>query len=149
MARRAGLGTSGMDGLMTRVQSFEQGVRDAAEQIVEEFAHDGERDMEQIIQTATTPTGERRAAGTDANRTGSVSPGRIDSGLMINQVSSEFEAGGNTFTGEFGWTKEVEAYFLLQENGTKKIEAMHALQGANIKQRELAISKLIQAGKNA
>jgi len=149
MARRARLGTSGIDGLITRVQSFEQNIKDAAEQIVEEFAHDGERDMEQIIQTATTPTGERRASGLDANRTGSVSPGRIDSGLMINQVSSEFSANGNTFTGEFGWTKEVEDYFLLQENGTKKIEAMHALQGANIKQRELAFRKLIEAGRNA
>ena len=157
MARRASRGPIGggssaqavIGKLITQVQSFEQNIKDNAEQIVEEFAHDGERDMEEIIQHAVTPTGERRAAGLDANRTGSTSPGRIDSGLMVNQVSSEFEAGGNTFTGEFGWTKEVEAYFLLQENGTKKIEAMHALQGANIKQREIAIHKLIQAGKDA
>lgn len=129
-----------------RFQGFTDNVRQrandlaqAAERITTDFAHDGERDMEQIIETATTETGRNRAA-----RTGG-SPGRIESGLMVNMVSSEtsqegtpFSANGATFEGTFGWTKGAEEYFEYQEDGTATIAPMHALLNAGIANRERA-----------
>ena len=126
-------------GLITRLSTASVEVKKQAEQIVADYAHDGEVQMEQIIQDAVTETGLARAGNPNS---GGNSPGRIDTGLMINQVSSETHRDGNEFVGTFGWTKEVEDYFLLQENGTAHIEAMNALHGSAIAQREIALQKI-------
>jgi len=121
-----------------------------APKIVADFAHNGEKMMEQAIEDAETATGQRRASapaktGSDASH----SPGRIDSGLMINQVNSRSESDGTMHTGEFGWTGEQMEYFLLQEDGTASIEGMNALNSAFIAAREQAITDLIDAMKGS
>lgn len=142
-------GRASFNGVITQIRRFEQGIKDDAERIVKEFAHDGERAMEKIIQESITETGIERVNANFGSETGSRSPGRIDTGLMINSVNSEFEVDGDTFTGRFGWTKEVEDYFLYQENGTRTIEAMHALFTANLEQREIALKKIHDAARRS
>ena len=117
-----------------------------APQIVADFAHHGEMAMEAIIASAvpSTKTGDARAALDQPNGEHR-SPGRIDTGLMINSVNSRSTTDGQVSEGEFGWTGEQEKYFLYQEDGTQYIEAMNALSGAFVIARERAIQDLTEA----
>lgn len=135
-----------IDGLILSIQRFESDVKEGAASIVADFAHDGERVMEQVIVEAETKTGYARVA--DDDNPGN-SPGRVDTGLMINQVSSEWEQDGDTYIGRFGWTKETEDYFLYQENGTEHIEAMNALGSAAVQGRERAIKRISNIARDA
>lgn len=76
--------------------------------------------MKATIMSSTTPTGERRGSPT----------GRYETGNMYDEVDSLVGDVSEThITGEFGWL-DPEKYFDYQENGTKHIEAMHALAQA-------------------
>ena len=131
-------------GLELRIRAKSNAIADRAPQIVADFAHNGEVAMEAIIVAATTPTGDARAS-LDQPGGGGRSPGRIDTGLMINSVNSRSTTNGQISEGEFGWTAEQLEYFLYQENGTKRIEAMNALSGAFVQVREQAIRDITSA----
>lgn len=104
---------------------------------------DGEKVMEKVIETSTTATGRARADGSHKSHTGSTSPGRVDSGLMINQVNSNSEQDGNTISGKVGWF-DPEEYFAIQDNKafSSISEPMHALLQGFVAAREALISRL-------
>jgi len=104
--------------------------RDELEQLVEGVVKDGANDMRRFILEAVTRTGEARAAAGDG-----VS-GRYEIGTMYDAVGSDVQRSGDRIVGEFGWLEEVLKYYLYQEQGTSRLEAMHALQKAWINASE-------------
>lgn len=136
MARRASINDMAASILLRNER-----VRAVGLEIVTEFAENGERDMLTIIESATTSTGEARAAA------GKGVAGRIKSSDMIDDVSADAGRNRSAFIGRFGWLKGFEDYYLLQENGTSRIAAMSALHGSNIKNREAAFARIRAAVK--
>jgi len=98
--------------------------RDELERLVEGVVKDGADDMRRFILEAVTGTGEARAAA------GEGVAGRYLTGTMYDAVGSDVQRSGDRITGEFGWLEEVLKYYLYQEQGTSRLEAMHALQKA-------------------
>lgn len=133
-----------LDTLATRIRLRINNFEDAAEDLVRETVAQGAKDQALILERATTPTGERRAAsGGATSQYGSTSEGRIDSGLMVNQINSHTEREGNVITGRWGW-QDPEKYFAAQDYGTRTIPAAHSLLESFIRTRETFISRLVQ-----
>lgn len=100
---------------------------DAAEDIVRETVHEAEIEQRAIIETAVTKTGLRRVETQGkSSQYGSTSPGRIDSGLMVNTTNARVTREGNTIIGRWGWF-DPQDYFVLQDWGTHEIAAAHSL----------------------
>ncbi len=79
---------------------------------------------------------------------------RIDTGLMRGSVGFEVPvSSGRVVSGEFGWTEEQELYFAVQEYGSEQfnttIAPMHALTDAGSRARELLVSEIMKAIKEA
>ena len=76
--------------------------------------------MKQKIETTTSAAGEARAAkGGPA--------GRIDTGNMYDEVTGvTYQESPTRIVTTWGW-EETPLYFLAQEHGTEKIEAMESL----------------------
>lgn len=129
-------GRASFDNLATSILRRSERVRDEALDIVTEFATNGKRDMEQIVQDSKTKTGYQREAD------GKGVAGRIDSEGMINDLGAKAGGNGSDFIGQFGWVDGFEDYYRHQDDGTKTIKAMHALQTANIKNREHALARI-------
>ena len=111
------------------------------EQLVRGVVDDGANDMRRFILAAVTKTGQERAA------TGAGKPGRYETGTMYDAVSSDVKTFGDETVGEFGWLNLVLDYFMMQEEGTSRIEAMHALQQAFTnasEQFQLEINQLVR-----
>jgi len=104
--------------------------RDELSEMVRGIVDDGADNMRRFILEAVTKTGEARVAAGDGVA------GRYESGTMYDAVSSTSYQSGNESVGEFGWLEEVLKYYLYQEQGTSRIEAMHALQKAFINATE-------------
>jgi len=109
---------------------------------VHEAVTDGENAMRLRIESAVTPTGEARAAKGGH-------PGRIDSGDMIHDVSSDVTAdlgpNGGEIVGRFGWLDVSEfdtSYYAAQEYGTEHIEAMGSLGAGASKASDTLRSRL-------
>lgn len=108
--------------------------------IIEDVTLFGEDRMREIIETAITATGVRRAESGGH-------PGRVESGDMIDSISTDIDLiGKNRIEGTFGWIDKLDPYFLYQEYGTNDIDAMRALQQAYIEAREMMLDKLAAEG---
>jgi hypothetical protein len=112
-----------------------------ARQILDDISRQAVDDMYRILVNATTDTGRDREAR------GEGIAGRVDTGSMARDIHAALDAdldGGIVL--EWGWTQNVEDYYLWQEGGTRKIGAMSALQGSYIKAREELRSRLRDMG---
>ena len=113
-----------------------QGARleEQAFDIVRETAAEAAIEQAEILEAAHTATGLARAANPASG--GSISPGRIESGLMINTITSHATKDGNVYRGEWGWD-DPEEYFAAQDLGVDgRIEAAGSLLGSFISARE-------------
>lgn len=111
-----------------------------AADLLESSLEAGEDAMHTRIETAVTPTGERRAL----YGFGSGEPGRIDTGAYYDGVEHDLEADSNTeMTGYLGWLSDKRDYFQEQEDGFvangHEVEAVHALlDGATIAKQQFS-----------
>lgn len=139
----------GLPSIRSSIELREKKLREGAEDIVRETVHEAEIEQRRIIETAVTETGRRRVAtGGRSSAHGSISPGRIDSGLMINSTGTSATADGGEVVGRWGWF-DPEEYFEIQEWGSDRIQAMHSLFLSWIRARgRLAkrINKLVRTG---
>lgn len=122
------------DKLATKVRGIPEEIMDDVEPLMERTAETGEQLMKAFISTrGTTKSGKR---------------GRIETGKMLDSVHSEVKRSGTTITARWGWTKDVEKYFLYQENGFRNawsredVEPMHALFDSFMQNRELFLGEL-------
>lgn len=107
------------------------GIELDARQIIEEITNDALEEMVRIMEAATTKTGEKRAAERGGH------PGRVDTAQMAADIRYAIETGlDGSVVGTWGWTQNVEDYYVIQEYGTGKIKAMSALQGSFVKAKE-------------
>jgi hypothetical protein len=113
-----------------RITKQVDSTRDELEDMVRGVVKDGADNMRRFILEAVTKTGEARAAA------GEGVAGRYETGTMYDAVGSDVQRSGDRITGEFGWLEEVLKYYLYQEQGTSRIDAMHALQKAWINASE-------------
>lgn len=114
---------------------------EAAREAASTSAAHGALRVQDILEAATTPTGERRVAA------GGVSAGRHRSGNMVSSISySDISEGireGSAEWFSFGWFSEyVEAYFREQDLGINGPPPAGALHGAFIEAREMYIGLL-------
>jgi hypothetical protein len=112
-------------------------IEKVAEVAVEETVVESAREMKTLIKTRGT---DRQWSGYYIGRSGiprnRSGRGRIDSGNMLDSVSSQYILDvSNIKTGEFGWIKgDPENYFVKQEEGfynqlsSSYIEPMNALR---------------------
>lgn len=110
--------------IMGRVDRLVDSLEDEMKEIVEQ----GASDMQRTIDTAVTPTGERRVASGAGGHAG-----RRETDDMYNDVKSDVERNGNTIVGRFGWIEDWQEYYSLQEDGSQFIEGMDALGSSFIR----------------
>ena len=83
--------------------------------------------MRKILRNATTPTGERRASKGGQ-------PGRIESGEMLGDISSQVTRTQKTLTLRWGWINHFQPYYAFQEGGSNdfnvRFKGMGALWGS-------------------
>ena len=133
-----------LNDLTTNLRLRIQGFEDAVEDMMREVVAEGAKDQAMVLEDAHTDTGRRRAeTGGQSSEYGSISEGRIDSGLMINQINSHVERDGNVIRGRWGW-QDPEKYFLTQDYGDARITAAHSLVESFIRTREVLIIRLLK-----
>lgn len=104
------------------VESKVDAVTEEAKDAVKAGAKEGEDLTKEYIRTRGTAKSGKQ--------------GRIDTGRMINAVSSQVEKDTDTeIEASFGWTRDREKYFALQEGGFihtsgVTVEGMYALSDA-------------------
>lgn len=111
------------------LRSRSKKIQNDGERIAQDAAEFGARKMQEFIETRGTGYVGRGPRATPE--------GRIDTGYMYDQVG--VSAPRRTATGvaiNFGWVKDVEDYFALQERGFKNVPPMHALLDASVQARE-------------
>lgn len=118
-----------MTGFDIDLQSWVDGKRAQARDLLEDIARDGVESVEQTIETSTTPWGHERVAGRHGPPRSSA--GRIESGEMISRVDSEVRDDGTAIEAEWGWF-DSELYIKVQEQGANSgpaaaIAPMHSL----------------------
>lgn len=95
---------------------------DGLEEEMELVVREGADDMQRIIDTAVTPTGEARVAA------GGQHAGRRETDAMYQAVKSEVEREGDrTIVGRFGWIDEYKDYFGIQNDGFGNLAGMDAI----------------------
>jgi len=107
------------------------------EDLTIEAAKFGAEKMREYIQTKGAKpqwANAWRGRKTGVYKTGS-SPGRVDSGDMLNAVSTKIKAGPKESRAAFGWVKEFEEYFRHQEYGFDhwigvRVDGMFAMRDA-------------------
>lgn len=108
------------------------------------IASDDQRD---VLLHAITKTGLDRAAGLDANKSGSTQAGRYDFGVMYNGITWWTKVEGNTITGYWGWAAPEE-YFLEQDNGFGKVVGAHSILNSFSRTTELFAQRLADLAKS-
>lgn len=104
--------------------------------------------MRLIIQTSGT--GKTWTRPSSSGRTGS-SPGRVDTGNMLDAVKWRVSSEGGNLVGEFGWLDNQEPYFMYQESGFSHVgsgewvRGMLALQDASLAAKEEFLTRLANA----
>lgn len=110
-------------------------------QIIEDIVDEALEDMVRILEAAETETGRRRAAERGGH------PGRVDTAQMSADIRYALETSADgAVVGTWGWTQNVEDYYLIQEYGSEKIGAMSALQGSYVRARERLRQRLQDIG---
>jgi len=104
------MGSSGVTWISGNPQSFlnygnavEEFVKGEVQKIMAEVMDEAAAKMREFIGTR----GLQNSAGA----------GRIQTGNMLNSVSSQVTVNGVTVEGTFGWLENGEVYFLAQEEG--------------------------------
>ena len=144
MAGRIKWSGGGPHAMLAKFETMERKALDQGETLITELTHEAAIRQAKILEDATTKTGERRAAtGGRSSQYGSTSPGRVDSGLMINQINSRVERDDNSVSGTWGWF-DPEEYFSAQDNGTGRIPAANSLFGSYVEAREKFLSGISQ-----
>lgn len=116
--------------MTTYLEGFGEHVKEQAVIAMQDVVAESADEMRQIITDAHTTTGRARA-----DSPGGGEPGRVETETMRKRVDHDVEVDGNTVRGTFGWS-DPERYFMYQENGTRFVEAMHALLQSFISGRE-------------
>lgn len=96
-------------------------------------AEKGAVKLQDYLEAATTPTGERRVAA------GGISAGRHDTGTMVGAVnySDRVRRQGTVSFAQWGWFADVfQQYFRDQDEGAGKIPAARALFNSFVFARE-------------
>lgn len=120
---------------------FAETLLDLATDIIADVTLFGEDRMREVIETAITKTGLKRAETSGGH------PGRVDSGDMIDDISTDIDLIDKLrIEGTFGWINNLDPSYLYQEYGTQDIEAMRALQQAYVEAREKMLERLAAEG---
>ena len=127
-----------LSALIVQVQDYDQGIKSRLFDIGQDVALDGQTQMREHLETATTDWGQARQAGevTGRNRDGSPKPGprqfagRVENEDMIDKITSVAEwVDANTLEIRWGWQDaDYQAYFGYQEHGTAHIAPAESLQ---------------------
>lgn len=91
---------------------------------LEGIAAGGVAYIRSVIDTSTTPTGQRRRAR------GEGEAGRIETGRMKQMVRARIRPRKDGFSMFVGWIDGRPGYAIFQELGTAQIEAMNAIPQA-------------------
>lgn len=90
---------------------------------------DGIESMRNRVDTAVTKWGSARQSGLVSGPSGPGArphAGRRETDAMYNDITGETTREGTRIVTTWGW-QDPEAYYLMQEHGTDKIEPMEAL----------------------
>lgn len=112
---------------------------DSAEQIVTQTVEEGAELQRQLLDAATTRTGNERMARGVGN-----TAGRNKSGQMIGSISSDVQVSSKRVEGEWGFPFTAEDYYRYQEDGTSRIPAAHALLDSFIALRSVFIRRVVR-----
>lgn len=134
MARRGNFSLQALE-----VDKYLKAVKDEAREIMQDIAVGGKWEMERVIETSTTPTGEARA-----ERGGH--PGRIDSGNMIDEVEARVEEYPDGFAAVWGWP-DPQDYYLLQNDGTEANGLHPGVPEMEALEQSLSLSEMDIAAK--
>lgn len=95
-----------------------------AQEAVEAFVDAAYPVIRQAFIDAETTTGRARVAR------GGNGPGRVDTGDLLDSISTAIKHEARTFIGEAGWVEESlqEQYFLLQDQGFLNVVGAHGLE---------------------
>lgn len=111
--------------MIAAIEAFGRDAATAAVESLQEVTDQAERDIKHIIETSTTPTGERRSAA------GKGVAGRIESEEMHKNVKGRTTRSGDKVTGRFGWLEDASDKALrhasYQDPGTDRIQGMNAI----------------------
>lgn len=113
-----------MTGISRLTHSIEVWAEDVEDQVMvdmEDVAFEGANGVQRMITDAHTETGYSREAAGDGE------PGRVESGDFRADVTHSVERIGDTVTAKWGWDNP-EDYYMYQEEGTRFIEGVDALQ---------------------
>jgi len=121
----------GMYSLQIEVKQRGENLKAEAARALELSVEEGAIETQDLLEKATTPTGDRRA-----ERGGF--PGRHDTGNMVGSISYGLQnARAKIMWGFFGWAKgDFERYMRDQDLGEGNIPAARALPQAYIRARE-------------
>ncbi|MGO2150797.1 MAG: hypothetical protein ACTH32_06305 [Microbacterium gubbeenense] len=121
--------------LTAKMEQWRDGIHAQVVSEMEDIAEGGAWEMQRIAESSVTPTGMKRAEMRGGH------PGRIDSGNMVDAIEHRVEIHDTTIEAIWGWFSPDE-YFLEQEHGTARIEAMESVQQSlDISEQDL-IAKL-------
>lgn len=113
-------------------EEFMQKVRRGVQEAMDEAIEEAQRAVENFIATRGTPKSGKQ--------------GRVDTGRMLDSVTSTTENSGDVFYGGVGWS-DFQLYFALQEEGFthlggSQVPAMNAFMDAYPLLREDLLRKL-------
>lgn len=112
-----------------------------AYQALDDISRSAVDEMYRILVNATTDTGRDREAR------GEGIAGRVDTGQMARDISAALDTdmdGSVVLT--WGWVKDVQLHYLIQEYGSERIAAMSALQQSYVNAREKLRQRLQDMG---
>jgi len=122
------------EGFFKQLDAGEKMTSLAIQEIQMEAAKAGQDKMKELIETRgvgrmwVTPWKGRKSGAYKQIS----SPGRIDSGDMLNDVSIRFQGSRATASSAFGWIRRKEIYYLAQENGMKASRRAGARPGMDV-----------------
>jgi hypothetical protein len=121
----------------------QQIVLEEVEQIVQETVLEAEGLQKELLDRAVTRGGAERFS---RGRGGSA--GRNDSGDMIRAIDSDTKRSGRTrVEGRFGWLRDKEAYYGIQDFGGNGIPAAHSLLDSFLVAREKFKARMRGVGR--
>jgi hypothetical protein len=101
-----------VSGAIAKLRALDRAIDEEASNLVFNAAEQGEQFMKRRIEESGTDFSARaQAAGINKG------PGRQRSGKMHRDVTKQVQRGGKKTFAAFGWLKNFENYYLLQEQG--------------------------------
>ena len=128
--------------LETRLNLQKRVMIDQSTEIMEITMREAEDLQRELLDAATTRTGEKRyAAGRGA------SAGRRDTDEMYEGIGSEVEATSKRVVGRWGWLNDPKAYYSYQDYGTGRIPPAGSLIDSFIQIRERFIKRVVRLAR--